>query len=520
MPRLRQHSSLRPVLRRVPHALGCALVLAAAPASAAKLPIGISPDRTHLVDATGAPFLLQGDSAWEAIPALRPSELTTYLADRKSRGFNAIIMQLAGHIATTHEPHWLDVAGEAPFNFTLGGGSCAHPKGDLCDLSTPNSAYFAHVDEVLRQAESNGMVVLLFPLYLGYLCQEEGWCVEMRANGLAKVTALGRFLGARYRSYTNIVWVEGGDDKPATTGNPSDLDLVNALANGIVAGEGGGTGTHLQTAHLGRDVSAADLAGVTFPLSLDTTYSYLGKELFTKAESDTQRDSGVRPAFLIESLYENEHSTPTTVLRAQMYEPILSGETGFVLGNNPLWLFARTGDGNPGWHVATSTTAFPTWQSALESAGSLDAQRAGQFFRSTAWWGLAPDRSKLVMTSLVTTGSGLLASTADRTLAVAYFTDAATATINLSRMGGATTASWFDPSLGTTTSIGTFPGSGLHSFTTPGNNAVGAQDWVLLLRATTAGESPAPAARKKTSWLPLLFVAAALIGVKLRRRPA
>jgi hypothetical protein len=517
MPRLpRRHS-----LRSLPWTLGCLLALAAAPASAATLPIAISPDRTHLVDATGAPFFLQGDSAWEAIPSLRPSELTTYLVDRKSRGFNAIIMQLAGHVATTHDPHWLDAAGQAPFNFTLGGGSCANPKGDLCDLSTPNSAYFAHVDQVLKEAESRGMVVLLFPLYLGYLCQEEGWCVEMRANGLAKVAALGRFLGARYKSYTNIVWVEGGDDKPSTAGNPSDLDLVNALANGIVAGEGGGTGTHLQTAHLGRDVSAADLAGVTFPLSIDTTYSYLGKDLLTKTASDTERDSGLRPAFLIESLYENEHSTSTTVLRAEMYEPILSGETGFVLGNNPLWLFGKTGDGNPGWRVATSTTAYPTWQSALESAGSRDAQRAGQFFRSIAWWGLAPDRSRRVMTSLVTAGSGLLASTADRTLAVGYFTDAATATIDFSRMAGVTTASWFDPSLGTTTSIGAFPGSGVHSFTTPGNNAVGAQDWVLLLKtAATAGESPAPAVRKKTSWLPLLFVAALLIGATRRRSSA
>ncbi len=116
-------------LRFLPWTLGGVLAFAAAPASATTLPIAISPDRTHLVDATGAPFFLQGDSAWEAIPALRPSELTTYLADRKSRGFNTIIMQLAGHVATTHAPHWVDAAGEAPFNFTLGGGFVREPEG-------------------------------------------------------------------------------------------------------------------------------------------------------------------------------------------------------------------------------------------------------------------------------------------------------------------------------------------------------------------------------------------------------
>jgi Protein of unknown function (DUF4038)/Putative collagen-binding domain of a collagenase len=508
-------------LRLLPHALSpplaCALALVAAPARAATLPIAISADRTHLVDATGAPFFLQGDSAWEAIPALTQPELATYLADRKSRGFNAIIMQLAGHVATTHEPHWLDAAGEAPFNWTLGGKSCAKPGGDLCDVSTPNSAYFAHVDRVLQQAQSSGMVVLLFPLYLGYLCQEEGWCVEMRANGTAKVAALGRFLGARYRSYPNIVWVEGGDAKPSTTGSPSDLDLVNALANGIVEGEGGGKGTHLQTAHWGRETSAADLPGITFPLSVDATYSYLGKNLYKKAVADTERDSRTRPAFLIESLYENEHATPTTVLRAQMYEPILSGETGFVLGSNPLWMFARTGDGNPGWNVATSPIAIPTWQAALGSPGSLDAQRAGQFFRSVAWWNLAPDGSRRVMTSLSTSSAGLLASTADHTLAIAYFTDAATATIDLSGMAGATTVSWFDPSLGTTTPIGTFANRGSRSFTTPATNAVGAEDWVLLLQATAA-TAPVPAPRRKTAWIAPLVLAAGLMGAMRRAR--
>jgi hypothetical protein len=515
-PRAREVLPFRRRLR--PLAICCAIggswALAPKAASATTLPIAISGDKTHLVDATGAPFFLQGDAAWEAIPALTLSELTTYLDDRRSRGFNAIIMQLAGHVATTHNPHWLDVAGDPPFNLTLGGGSCARPKGDFCDLSTPNSAYFAHVDEVLKEAERRGMVVLLFPLYLGYQCGEEGWCVEMRANGITRVAALGRFLGARYKSYPNIVWVEGGDDKPSASGEPSELDLVNALANGIIAGEGGGKGTHLQSAHWERETSAAELSGVKFPLSIDATYSYRGDRLYEKTEADTQRDAGKTPAFLIESLYENERSSTATVVRAQMYEPILSGETGFVLGNSPLWLFGKTGDGNPGWGVATSATTFSTWRSALGSPGALDAQRAAQFFRAMAWWTLAPDRSAQIMTSLSPPGGGLLASTPDRKLAIGYFTDRSTATIDLSRMAGETTASWFDPSSGITTSIGTFARSGSHSFATPGSNAVGAQDWVLVLQAK-GGSTAAP--RKKTSWLVLLGLAAALVAAN--RRP-
>jgi hypothetical protein len=491
-------------------AIVLAVLTASRGAAASTFPLHVSADKSYLVDGNGQPFLLQGDTAWELDPALSSTDVAAYLADRQSRGFNAVVVEVMEHKFTIHSPPWLDANGNSPFTSALGGGSCAQANGALCDFSTPNPAYFANLDSVIQQAQNAGIVVLLFPSYIGYTCQSEGWCAEMRANGTSKLFAYGQFLGQRYKSVPNIIWVEGGDYTPPSTGSPSDLSLVNAVATGIISGEGGGSGTHLQTAHWSQETSAADVTGLTWPLSIDTTYTYLGTTLYTKAESDTARDQGLRPAFLIESLYENEHSSTPAQLRSEMYEPILSGERGFVFGNAPLWFFSTSAtDGNPGWSFATSKTVYPSWRSALTGVGTKDAARAGAFFRSIAWWQLQPDRIGTVLKSLSPSGSGVLASTADRRLAVAFFSASATATIDMSQMIGPTTARWFDPSSGnfTTVSGSPFFNGGTRSFSTPGAASDGSPTWLLVLQATPPG---GPAIGRRGPLLAALLLAAGL----------
>jgi hypothetical protein len=442
-------------------------------------PLAVSSDKHYLVDATGNPFFLQGDTAWELIPALSQADTTKYLDDRQSRGVTALLMELAEHKFTVHDPPWLDANGHSPFDGTIGSGSCASGTG-TCDLSMPDSAYFANVDWVIQQAGARGMVVLLVPSYLGYGCGDEGWCAEMRTNGTTKLGAFGEFLGARYKDVPNIIWVNGGDDTPSGT----DLGLVNALANGIIKGEGGGSGTHLMTAHWGEETSGAEVSGVPW-LAIDTLYTYKDAQLYAEAQSDYARDKGVRPEFLIESIYENEHSSNATTVRNEMYGPVIGGEMGFVFGDNPMWFYGNAGDGNPGWSFATSQSGnHASWTKSLASQGAQDAARAGKFFRSIDWAHLQPDTSGAILTSGNGTGGITLASTPDGKLAVAYFYGSATATIDLTKFSGSVKAQWFDPSNATyaTVSGSPFANSGSHAFKPTGNNATGLKDWVLLLQ--------------------------------------
>ena len=78
------------------------------------------------------------------------------------------------------------------------------------DFTTPNEAYFEHADWVLRRAGELGFVVLLTPAYLGYEGGGEGWYRDMAAAGADHLRSYGRFLGKRYRSFKNIIWVQAG----------------------------------------------------------------------------------------------------------------------------------------------------------------------------------------------------------------------------------------------------------------------------------------------------------------------
>jgi hypothetical protein len=81
-------------------------------------------------------------------------------------------------------------------------------------------------------------------------------------------------------------------------------------------------------------------------------------------------------------------------------------------------------------------------------------------------------------------GGVILARSADGTLAVAYFTNGGSATVNMGNFAGTTTARWFDPTSAAYTTLPESPlaNSGQHTFTAPAKNAGGDPDWVLLLQ--------------------------------------
>ena len=113
------------------------------------------------------------------------------------------------------------------------------------------------------------MLALAVPAYIGYDCGPQGWCDSMFANGVDRLEQYGRFLGARYRDFPNIIWIEGGDLTPSTSGDPSEMDLVNAVANGVAAG---GRRSALPRRALGSRNVRSRPPGLRW-LDIDTTYS-------------------------------------------------------------------------------------------------------------------------------------------------------------------------------------------------------------------------------------------------------
>ncbi|MBI5586241.1 MAG: DUF4038 domain-containing protein, partial [Deltaproteobacteria bacterium] len=161
-------------------------------------PLKINAANRYLEDQNNQPFFWSGDTAWSLLAQVSREDAVAYLEDRRQKGFTVILVNLIEHQFATNAPR--NYYGAPPFSGKV--------------FTTPNEAYFAHVDYVLNEAANRGLVVLLTPLYLGYQCGGQGWCPEVQAATAADLRSWGRYVGNRYRSFDNLVWNIGGDTDP------------------------------------------------------------------------------------------------------------------------------------------------------------------------------------------------------------------------------------------------------------------------------------------------------------------
>src|SRR5262249_11528793 len=385
----------------------------------------------------GAPVWLHGEAAWSLIVQPDDAELDRYLADRRARGVNALVVNLIEHKFADHAPQ--DRAGDAPF--TAPG-----------DFAMPNEAYFAHVDRVLARCAAAGMVVLLAPAYLGDKGGDEGWYAEIRRNGPTKLRGYGKFLGARYRSAPNLVWLEGGDAPPMAAG-----DEIEALIAGIRETDP----VHLHAAHSARYRSALDDYDRPW-LDLNTTYSDCEGHARQLARDARRRRS--IPTLFVEGTYEGEQASLTCTI-SQAYRTLLSGASGHVFGNKPIWLFD------------------PGWPAALDSPASRAMQHLARLIAARDLRNLVPD-----FTGALVSGDDVAAARS-RTGTVLAFVDSGPRTLRVAPTTGATArrASWFDPATGTTTDAGRHPADRAFELSAPPGGP-----WLLIVDDIAAPPTAAP----------------------------
>ena len=434
-----------------------ALVLAP-PREPTAFPLRVQPGERYLTDAAGRPFLLHGDAGWSIIADLTREEADIYLADRRARGFNTLLINLLEHKFARKAPS--NIYGDQPF---LAPG----------DFTQPNEAYFAHAEWVLTRAREQGFLVLLAPAYIGARGEDEGWWQEMVKSGKAALEGYGRFLAERFGRFDNIIWVDGGDY------DPPDKSLVSGLALALKAA----VPQQLHTTHIAPETVVAPFwAGESWldVLSVYTYWPVCPKALEARA------DSLARPAFLIESAYENEHGARERRIRTQAYQALLCGTSGQVFGNNPMWHFA-----GPGLYPVKGD-----WKQHLGSRGAQSMTYLLGLFSGLPWWQLEPDSER----RLLVAGQGddehlaVAAKTSDGRLALIYLPTSRSITLELASLSGPLQAQWFDPSSGERLPPKPAAGQGqssrlnLHS---PVKNAAGDGDWVLILTSVQPSETPA-----------------------------
>jgi hypothetical protein len=413
------------------------------------LQLSVGPDRRHVVDQSGQPVLIQGDAAWSLIVNTTVDEATWYLDERKAQGFNVILINLIERLFATDAPR--NLMGDEPFT-TPG------------DFSTPNASYFAHAERILDLARARGIVVILYPSFLGYPNphypgyegKAEGWYDEVVANGPDGCRAYGEYLGRRFGSYENVIWSIGADR------NPEDARAgLEAMAAGIKKE----APSSLMTAQMLPEHSAAEHYPDAEWLDLLSTYSYA---IIPRLLERDWRSTPRRPIFLVESAYENEHDASQLQIRRAAYWSVLGGGIGHVMGNKPIWMFG------------------PQWKDQVASDGAFGLARFGEFFRSVNWSALIPDYDRKLVSSGHGEQRGLnqlgAAWSDDRRLAVVYVPERRPMTIETAALAGpAVAVTWFDPATGQRLPGGTLAVNGPVVLTPPYP-----EDAVLLLEATAA----------------------------------
>jgi hypothetical protein len=379
---------------------------------------------------------------------LTDAEIDTYLAARKAQGFNAIqFMLMSKHSGCAVGGTSADRYGQSPF--TLGDA----------DWSIPNEAYWARVDRILNKVKAQNMLALVTPAYLGFGCYDgtQGWCEVMSAQSAQRMTDFGTFLGSRYKSQGNIVWIAGGD------ANPMDYPGMDAQEDALMSALTAADSSHqIVTGHAGRHVSAFEGFGTHPWLTMNSAYdgeSCPDDSMAGQIATEYAR-TPIQPLHSIEQLYDDEGAS-AQCLADQYLWIALGGGVGQSYGNGLVWTFAA------GWDDAGTGVNSPL---------ALVHTNAAKLVRSRAFWLFAPDYVHTVVTAGYGSGASTVATSraSDGGTILSYVPDAGTQiTVDLTKVSGTQAiAYWYDPVADASALIGTYPTTASVDFISPGSSRV------------------------------------------------
>jgi hypothetical protein len=422
----------------------------------------LDPTGKFLVNGRGEPVFVVGEDAWSLATGLDNTDLNTYLSTRASQGYNFAWVALADNTYQANPPK--NYYGYSPF--------------DGADFTSFDSNYWSHIDLVVSTAATYGITLGLSPAFVGNPNGGHGYLSSYQSASDATLISYGEFLGNRYKSAQNIIWVLGGDFDPKTGVRGKLNDLLTGIRS---AGD-----THLATVEVcetcgvgGTPIGSIDgWKGNSTPIQLNWGYAAFP---VVHSNAVAQYDhSNPLPLLQGEDWYELEHGLSALQLREQGYWEVLSGCTlGRTPGNNAIWTMAQGIAYNSG----------VSWRSQLTSGQSIAEEYMGKLFRSREFWKMAPDTRNKVLTGGIGSGTSISVAscTSDGRTCIVYdpIGNSQAPRINMAYFSGTIHAWWFNPSTAETTDLGTFKNKGTYTFTPPDGN-----DWVLVLDLNRANLPP------------------------------
>jgi len=474
-------------------------------------PLTISANGRYFVDQSGIPVFIRGIAAWNFGTTGTPTDFSTFCSDITALGYNAIQLIFADNQYNTgntrNSSTWgPNYNGNLPFLRDTGGStySNAQTQNALISGSNINTSYFMDFDPFMDTAASSNLWNFFYiswdgnpqagqPGTEGYDSAFAATASSANLKSYAS-TVVGRYGASGTRSHSNLIYALIGDNIP------SNASFMTDLATGVRQSD---TTTLMYVDGLDGDSDISRwgattvTSGSTFNLlQCDGVYSdpVVGGHPFMAAQCKTewQNSAGNLSVYVLfekETIYEGAGSTRQNVRAETAWHSVLGGCIGgFFFGNNPLW------------------QAPTNWATLISTTGSSDAQVAGAFFQSRAFWLLVPDYAAAFVTSgagSVTSGTSVGGATISAYVSSARASDGSwgviyapnlggtgSITVDLSGFSALVQAHWVDPTTGTLTPVtsspfnvsGTAKNTGSATITTtPGTNAGGGTDWAIVM---------------------------------------
>lgn len=442
-------------------------------------PLKVSENGRFLVYKDNTPFFYLGDTAWELFHRLDRDEAVHYLKDRAKKGFTVI---------------------QAVALAEMDGLDAPNPYGHLPladnDPTKPNEEYWKHVDFVVDQAASLGLVVGFLPTW-GDKWHGKGYDPLIFTPQNAE--AYGEWLGRRYKEKP-IIWILGGD---RLVENDTHREVIRAMAKGLAKGD---EGRHLMTFHPRGGAGSAEVFHQDKWLDFNMRQNGHQAEFdgrYDKTRFDYDR-TPVKPVLDGEPIYEdhpvsfnaktNGHSIAVDV-RRPLYWDLFTGACGHTYGDHCIWQFW-----DPEKKREPKNFPLLPWKQALEQPGASQMQHGRFLLESRPYLTRIPDDSVIVESPIKTEmpGAGLRRFVATRdsegAYAMVYCPIGKPFKVRMNKITGAQVkAWWFNPRDGSATAIGEFPNSGEREFCPEPKGEM--LDWVLVLDDASKN-FPAPGMRK------------------------
>lgn len=416
-------------------------------------PVRISKNGRHFVHADGTPFFWLGDTAWNGALKSTAEGWTTYLADRKEKGFTGIQF-----VTTQWRAALSNVEGEVAYS-------------GYEDISI-HPDFFDRIDARIDAINRRGLLAAPVLLWaLGDTTQVPGHLPAEEATRLAE------YLRARYHAH-HVLWFLGGDGDYEAT--PEKWKTIGQNVFGDVEGRAPVT-LHGQGMSWPFDTfwgqEWMDVAGYQSGHDHDAEaveWIYDGPPSRAWQRDPTRPIVNLEPPYEDHRAYSSGNRLSALDVRRAIYLSLLNAPpVGSSYGAHGIWSW-ETSAQEPLNHEG-SGVANP-WREAIDLPGGRDVRHVAALFTSFDWWTLRPDSTLVEAQPFPERPrrhvSG--ASSPQRDLALLYLPAGGTVEVDTSGLEEGCSATWFNPREG---GFQEARAENRTRFTAPDEN-----DWVLLFR--------------------------------------